>query len=155
MSSQLVTFTLAGAHYGIDLLRVQEALRGKARTAVPLAGPEVAGFINLRGQVVLTIDLRTRLGIETVPADVEPMMIVVDVGGEPISLLVDDVGDVIDVSGRRLEAPPDTLPSLMCELSLGVYQVEDSPLLVLDIDRVTGIEVAAVPAPDHGQGRIP
>ena len=138
MSSQLATFTLAGAHYGVDILRVQEALRDQARTMVPLAAPSVAGLINLRGQVVLTIDLRTRLGLEPLGADLEPMMVVVRVGGEPISLLVDDIGDVVDVEGRRLEAPPDTLPSSLREVILGAYQLEGSLLLALDIDRVTG-----------------
>jgi len=138
MSSQLATFTLAGAHYGVDMLRVQEALRDQARTTVPLAAPSVAGLINLRGQVVLTIDLRTRLGLEPLGADLEPMMVVVRVGGEPISLLVDDIGDVVDVEGRQLEAPPDTLPAALREVILGAYQLEGSLLLALDIDRVTG-----------------
>ena len=66
------------------------------------------------------------------------MMVVVRVGGEPISLLVDDIGDVIDVEGRQLEAPPDTLPTSLREVILGAYQLEGSLLLALDIDRVTG-----------------
>lgn len=144
MGSQLATFTLAGAHYGIDMFRVEEALRGQARTPVPLAAPSIAGLINLRGKVVLTIDLRTRLGLEPLNADLEPMMVVVSVDGEPISLLVDDIGDVIDVEGRQLEAPPDTLPPWLHEVILGVYQLEGSLLLVLDIDRVTG-DLAAFP----------
>jgi len=138
MSSRLVTFTLAGTHYGIDMLRVQEALRGQVRTTIPLAEPGIAGFINLRGQVVLTIDLRTRLGVAAPPADLEPMMVVVEVDGEPISLLVDEVGDVIDVAGRRLEAPPDTLPTSLREVMLGVYQLQGALLLALDIDRAIG-----------------
>ena len=137
MSSQLATFTLAGAHYGIDMLRVQEALRGQARTTVPLAAPSIAGLINLRGQVVLTIDLRTRLGFDPLADDLEPMMVVVTVDGEPISLLVDDIGDVVDVEGRQLEAPPDTLTPSLREVILGAYQLEGSLLLALDIDRVT------------------
>jgi purine-binding chemotaxis protein CheW len=137
MSRQLATFTLAGAHYGIDMLRVQEALRGQTRTTVPLAGPSIAGLINLRGQVVLTIDLRTRLGFEPLAADLEPMMVVVQVGGERISLLVDDIGDVVDVEGRQLEAPPATLPTVLREVIHGVYLLEGSLLLALDIDRVT------------------
>lgn len=137
MSGQLATFTLAGAHYGIDMLRVQEALRGQARTTVPLAEPSIAGLINLRGQVVLTIDLRTRLGFEPLDADLEPMMVVVRVDGEPISLLVDDIGDVVDVEGRRLESAPDTLAPSLREVILGAYQLEGSLLLALDIDRVT------------------
>lgn len=137
MSSQLATFTLDGAHYGVDMLRVQEALRGQARTTVPLAAASVAGLINLRGQVVLTIDLRTRLGLRPLDATLEPMMVVVSVDGESISLLVDDIGDVIDVAGRQFEAPPETLPTSLREVILGAYQLEDSLLLALDIDRVT------------------
>ena len=137
MSRQLATFVLDGAHYGVDVLHVQEALRFQARTPVPLAPPGIAGLVNLRGQVVLTIDLRTRLGFEPMDAGLEPMMVVVEVDGEPISLLVDDIGDVVDVGGRRLEAPPDTLPDALREMILGAYQLEDSLLLTLDIDRVT------------------
>jgi len=138
MSSQLATFTLAGALYGIDMLRVQEALRGQARTTVPLAEPGIAGLINLRGQVILTIDLRSRLGLEPLAADLEPMMVVVQVDGEVMSLLVDDVGEVVNVKGRRLEPPPDTLPTPLREMILGVYQLEGSLLLALDIERATG-----------------
>lgn len=137
--SQLATFTLAGADYGIDLLRVQEALLGQIMTAVPLASPNVAGLINLRGEVVLAIDLRTTLGLGPLGANLEPMMMVVHAAGELISLLVDDLGDVIDVEGCPLEAPPDTLPTSSREVILGVHQLESSLLLVLDIDRVTGV----------------
>jgi purine-binding chemotaxis protein CheW len=138
MSSQLVTFTLAGAHYGIDMGRVQEALRGPARTTIPLAGPAVAGFVNLRGQVVLTIDLRARLGIAAAAGDPEQMMVVVQVDGQPVGLLVDDVGDVVDVHERAPQAPPDTLPTSSRELLSGVYQLQDFLLLVLDLDRAIG-----------------
>ena len=155
MAGELATFIIAGAHYGVDLFRVQEVLRGQARTPIPLAEPGVAGFINLRGQVVLSIDLRTRLGIEASPADPEPMMFVVRVDGEPISLLVDDVGDVIDVGGRRLEAPPDTLPSALREVILGVYQLEDSLLLVLDIDRVASAQDSSPSDTQHSTRRTP
>jgi purine-binding chemotaxis protein CheW len=138
MSRQLVTFTLAGAHYGIDMLRVQEALRGPARTTIPLAGPGVAGLVNLRGQVVLTIDLRARLGIEAPAGDLEQMMVVVQVEGQPVGLLVDDVGDVVDVADRAPQAPPDTLATSSRELVSGVYQLPDYLLLALDLDRAIG-----------------
>ena len=148
MSSQLVTFTLAGARFGIDMFRVHEALRGQARTTIPLSEPAVAGFINLRGQVVLAIDLRTRLGLEPLAAGLEPMMVIVQVDGEPISLVVDDVGDVIDVGGRPLDAPPDTMPTSMREMMLGVYQLEDYLLLALDPDRLTAFEAILYPTPE-------
>jgi len=137
MSRQFATFTLAGATYGVDVLRVQEALRYQARTPVPLAPAGIAGLVNLRGQVVMTIDLRPRLGLAPLAADAEPMMFVVQVDGEPISLLVDEIGDVMDVEESQFETPPDTLPASLREVILGAYKLEGSLLLALDVDRAT------------------
>src|SRR5690349_9788083 len=96
MSRQLATFTLDGHSFGIAVEQVQEVLRSQSRTRVPLAPPAVAGLVNLRGQVLTAIDLRTQLGLP--PREgAEPMVVVVRVGGEPISLLVDAIGDVVDV----------------------------------------------------------
>ena len=137
MIRQFATFTLAGATYGVDVLRVQEALRYQARTPVPLAPAGIAGLVNLRGQVVMTIDLRPRLGLAPLAADAEPMMFVVQVDGEPISLLVDEIGDVMDVEESQFETPPDTLPASLREVILGAYKLEGSLLLALDVDRAT------------------
>lgn len=137
MSAQLATFLVAGARYGIDVLRVQEVLRAQARTTVPLAPLGVTGLVNLRGQVVMTIDLRTRLGLEPLAAGVEPMMVVVQVDGEAISLLVDEIGDVLDVDEATFESPPDTLPAALRELILGAYKLDQGLLLALDVDRAT------------------
>jgi len=137
MSRQFATFTLAGANYGVDVLRVQEALRYQARTPVPLAPAGIAGLVNLRGQVVMTIDLRPRLGLAPLAADAEPMMFVVQVDGEPISLLVDEIGDVMDVEESQFETPPDTLPASLREVILGAYKLESGLLLALDVDRAT------------------
>jgi len=137
MSRQFATFTVAGARYGIDVLKVQEALRPQARTTVPLAPPGITGLVNLRGQVVMTIDLRTRLGLEPLAVDAEPMMVVVEVAGEAISLLVDEIGDVIDVEDEQFETPPDSLPASLREVILGAYKLGDGLLLALDVDRAT------------------
>ena len=82
MSRQLATFTLGGARYGVDVLVVQEALRFHARTPVPLAPTGVAGLVNLRGEVVLTVDLRHYLGLPALADGDQPMMVVVQVEGE-------------------------------------------------------------------------
>ena len=137
MSRQLATFVLEGAHYGVDVLRVQEALRWQARTPVPLAPPGISGLVNLRGQVVLTVDLRVRLGLAPLAEDAEPMMVVVQVGGEPVSLLVDEIGDVIDVDDSQFEAPPDTLPATLRDVILGAYKLDGGLLLALDVDKAT------------------
>ncbi|QTE29890.1 chemotaxis protein CheW [Pengzhenrongella sicca] len=137
MSRQFATFTLAGARYGVDVLRVQEALRFQARTPVPLAPAGIAGLVNLRGQVVMTVDLRPRLGLAPLAADSEPMMFVVQVDGEPISLLVDEIGDVIDVEESQFETPPDTLPASLRDVILGAYKLDKGLLLALDVDKAT------------------
>ncbi|HEX7805046.1 MAG TPA: chemotaxis protein CheW [Cellulomonas sp.] len=133
--TQYVTFTLGGALYGVDVTRVQEALRAHTRTRVPLAPVDVAGLVNLRGQVVLTIDLRPRLGVPPLEVDAEPMMVVVQVDGEPVSLLVDEIGDVVEVGPERFEVPPDTLDVGLRRLITGAYKLESSLLLILDVDQ--------------------
>jgi len=137
MGRQLATFVLGGAHYGVDVLLVQEALRSQERTPVPLAPAGVAGLVNLRGEVVLSVDLRHRLGLAPLAEDAEPMMVVVQVDGEPISLLVDEVGDVVDVEDSQFETPPDTLDPALRELIVGAYKLPDGLLLALDVERAT------------------
>ncbi len=135
MGSQLATFVVDGQSYAIDVTCVQEALRDQPRTPVPLGPPASAGLVNLRGQVVLAIDLRVCLGLPPLAADAEPMMVVVQVGDEPLSLLVDQVGDVIEVSDDTFEAPPPTLAPELRRLVRGAYKLPDRLLLALDVER--------------------
>ena len=135
--NRYVTFTIGDGLYGVDVLRVQEALRAHARTRVPLAPPGIAGIVNLRGQVVVTVDLRPRLGLPALAQEAEPMMVVVQVDGEPVSLLVDEVGDVLDVADDLFAPPPDTLAPAMRDVVVGAYKLDDHLLLALDVDRAT------------------
>jgi len=131
--TEYVTFELADHLYGVDVLRVQEVLRAPVRTRVPLAPPEVAGLVNLRGQVVLTIDLRTRLGLPP-PATPPVMTVVVEVDDEPVSLLVDEVGDVLECGPASFEPPPPTLDPRLADVIRGAHKLEHRLLLVLDVD---------------------
>ena len=134
MQQQLATFTLDHRLYGVDVARVQEALKVHQRTAVPRAPRAVSGLVNLRGQVVLMVDLRARLGREPYGPDDEPMMVVVKVDGEPVSLLVDQVGDVLKVDSDQCGPPPPTLDPALRDVVTGVYSMEDGLLLLLDVD---------------------
>lgn len=136
---QLATFVLEGARYGIDVLRVQEALRPQERTPVPLAPAGTAGLVNLRGQVVLTFDLRVRLGLAPLAADAEPMMLVVRMGDEPVSLLVDEIGDVVDVDDELFAPPPDTLDPALRDVLIGAYTLPEGLLLALDVERAVAV----------------
>lgn len=133
MRHQLATFRLDGQLYGVDVSRVQEALRLQSPTPVPHSSPAVAGLVNLRGQVVLLIDLRARLGREPFAADAEPMMMVVKLDGEPVSLLVDQVGEVLEVDGDTVKPSPPTLDPALREVVQGVYALDGDLLLHLDV----------------------
>ena len=135
MSTRMVTFTLDGRLYGVDVDAVQEVLRGQTRTRIPLAPGTLAGLINLRGQVLSAIDLRVQLELPVRDAETEPMLVVIRVDGEPVALLVDSIGSVVDVDADQFEPPPDTLSGSSRELLLGAYKLDNQLLLALDVDR--------------------
>ncbi|WP_299953500.1 chemotaxis protein CheW [uncultured Modestobacter sp.] len=137
-TSQLATFWLDGDLYGVEVEHVQEVLRSQSITRVPLAPPAVAGLINLRGQVVTAIELRERLGRPARPEAEQPVVIVVRLHGEAVSLLVDSIADVVDVDVRDFEAPPDTLDGAARELIRGAYKLSGQLLLALDVNRAVG-----------------
>ncbi|RLV49395.1 chemotaxis protein CheW [Nocardioides mangrovicus] len=135
MSTRLVTFTLDDRCYGVDVDTVQEVLRGLPTTRIPLAPHTLAGLINLRGQVLVAIDLREQLGLEQRSTDVDPMLVVLRMAGESMALLVDSIGAVVDVDNDQFEPPPDTLTGPSRALVRGAYKLPDRLLLALDVDR--------------------
>ena len=132
---QYCTFYVAGHYFGVDVLRVQEVIRYQEMTRVPLAPPVVRGLINLRGQIVTAIDLRRRLQLDDRPADELPVNVVVHAEDGAVSLLVDEIGDVLDVEEKLFEPPPDTLTGTARELIRGAHKLNDRLMLLLDIDR--------------------
>ena len=143
MIIQFCSFRLAHLTFGIEVDRVQEVLRSQALTPVPLAHEVVRGLINLRGQIVTAIDLRRRLDLPEREAGEEPMNIVVRTSGGELSLLVDAIGDVVDVAEATFEGPPETLDGVARELITGTYKLDDRLLLVLDTDRAVQLPAAA------------
>ena len=133
-SRQYSTFTVSGLFFGIEVLKVQEVLRSLEMTQVPLA-PDVEGLINLRGQIVTAIDKRRRLGLPDRATDQNPMLMVVRSDGDAVSLLVDEIGDVLEVTEDRSEAAPANMPKEQRDVIEGVYKLDGRLLLVLDVDR--------------------
>jgi purine-binding chemotaxis protein CheW len=138
---QLATFYAADRYLGIDVTRVQEVIRYQEITRAPLAAGEIRGLINLRGQIVLAFDLRRRLGLPERSDGAPPMNVVVRTPDGLVSLLVDRIGDVLDVDTELFEQPPETLQGEARELILGAYKLDGALLLELDTDRA--LEVAA------------
>lgn len=132
--TQYVTFQVADCLYGVDVAGVQEVLPPQPRTPTPLSPATVAGLVNLRGQVVLAVDLRERLALPPRP-DEEPMMVVVRIGSETVSLLVDRIGEVVTVDPETFAELPETLPVATRTLIRGAHRLPGRLLLVLDVDQ--------------------
>jgi purine-binding chemotaxis protein CheW len=136
---QYCTFYVAGHYFGFDVLRVQEIIRWQEITRVPLAPPVVRGLINLRGQIVTALDLRLRLGLGERPAGRQPVNVVVRSDDGAVSLLVDEIGDVLEVPESSFERTPETLTGPARELIRGAYKLSDRLLLVLDPERTINL----------------
>lgn len=131
---QFCTFVVEGLLLGIDVRQVQEVIRSQDMTRVPLADPSVAGLLNLRGQIVTAVDLRKRLSLGPRPAGIEPMHVVIRTDDGAVSLLVDEIGDVIETGDDALERPPETLIGGVRRMIRGVYKLTGRLLLVLDTE---------------------
>jgi purine-binding chemotaxis protein CheW len=138
---QLCTFYAGGLCFGIDVREVQEVLQFQDMVRVPLAHDVVRGLINLRGQIVTAIDLRRRLELPERAEDVDPMNVVVRSDEGAVSLLVDEIGDVLVVDERAFERAPETLRGRMRDLVDGVYKLDGQLLLVLDAQRTIDLPV--------------
>lgn len=140
---QFCTFFLDGLFFGVEVRKVQEVIRYQGMTAVPLAPAVLGGLINLRGQIVTAIDLRERLGLSPRANGEHPMNVVVRAEDGAVSLLVDEIGDVVEVESTTYEATPDTLQGIGKDLIRGVYKLKGRLLLLLDTERALDIGVAA------------
>ncbi len=134
-----LTLTVAGQGCAVPVLLVRDVLGPQAITRIPLAPPEVAGSLNLRGRIVTAVDLRLRLGLAARPPGAVAMSVVVEQGGELYSLLVDEVGEVIPLPAAGFEPNPPTLDPLWREVSRGVHRQEDRLLIALEVERVLAI----------------
>jgi purine-binding chemotaxis protein CheW len=133
---QLCTFFLGELYFGIEVTRVQEVLRYQETTRVPRAPAVVHGLLNLRGQIVTALDLRARLGLAERSNGKLPMNVVVRRAGGAVSLLVDEIGEVVEVERRDFERAPETLTGAARELIRGAYKLDRRLLLLMDVEKV-------------------
>ncbi len=136
---RFTTFYVGGMLFGVDVMNVQEVLRAQASTRVPLAPEVVSGLINLRGQIVTSIDMRRRLNLPLRAPESIPMNIVVRSGDEAVNLLVDEIGDVLQVDASRFERKIHNIDPAVRDLIVGVYKLDDRLLLVLDTYKTVAI----------------
>jgi purine-binding chemotaxis protein CheW len=135
-----LTFALAHEEYGLEILKVREIIGYMDITAVPQTPPYVKGVINLRGQVIPVVDLRTKFGMETAEITEQTCIIVVEITqtGRKFNtgIIVDRVQEVLDISGRDIEEAPQFGGSVATDFILGMAKIGESVKILLDIDRV-------------------
>ena len=132
----LCTFHLDEFLIGIDVTMVQEVLNRQDATRIPLVSDVIHGLINLRGEIVTTIDLRRRLGLPPRGVDDPTMNVVIRTPDGPVALVVDLIGDVIDADEGLFEFPPPTLSGPHREFITGVFKLDEALLLLIDLERV-------------------
>ena len=135
-----VTFAAAGQLFGLPIERVQDVFKPSRMTRVPLAGPEIAGVLNLRGRIVTAIHLSNRLGLPANDTTVPPMAIGIECGAESFGLLVDTVGEVLKLPDSERETNPINLDRELARVAAGVFRLDGQLLVVLDVDRVLDLE---------------
>ena len=137
---EYVTMTIGGQWFGIPVLSVQDVLGPQNIAMIPLAPPEVAGSLNLRGRIVTAIDPRVRLGLPDREDDATVMSVVVEHLGELYSLLIDQVGEVLQLPSSRFEHSPASLDQRWRDISTGIYRLDDRLLIVIDIERLLNFD---------------
>ena len=142
--TEYVTFTTAGQLFGLPIERVQDVFKPARMTRVPMAGPEIAGVLNLRGRIVTVINLGKRLDLAPQGDATAAMAIGIESGSESFGLLVDAVGEVLKLSESDREATPINLERKLARVAAGVFRLDGQLLVVLDVDRV--LDLGAEPA---------
>lgn len=139
VNGEFISFRVAGQLLGIPVQMVQEVLTEQRITRVPLAPPEVAGFLNLRGQIVTAVDLRARLALPPREPGAPVMNVVVKDQDELFSLLVDEVGEVVRVTNDLFEDPPPTLDARWRDSCEGVYRLTEGLLIAVNVPALLNI----------------
>jgi purine-binding chemotaxis protein CheW len=141
-----VTAMIDGQLFGLPIVRVQDVFIPERLTRVPLAPPEIVGVLNLRGRIVTLIDLRRRFGLGERKEGEDVMAIGVESRGESYGLLIDRVGEVVELEGVAREPNPVNLDQRLAQMSSGIYRLDDQLLIVVDVDRVLDIGSKAIAA---------
>jgi purine-binding chemotaxis protein CheW len=150
MTPQFCTFHIGELFLGIEVERIQEVLRDVAITPVPKAPAAIHGLINLRGQIVTAVSLRTVFGLPLDESGGSATMLVLEHRNGLVSLVVDRVGEVVSVRADDFEDPPDALKGGARKLIRGAYKLQQKLLLVLDVEHALKHETNGSGRPVNG-----
>jgi purine-binding chemotaxis protein CheW len=133
---EYVTAMIGGQLFGLPISRVQDVFKPEGLTRVPLAAPEIAGLLNLRGRIVTVVDMRRRLDFEAHEGGGAPLAVGIEHRGESYGLLIDEIGEVLKLSAASREDNPVNLVHRLARVSAGVHRLDGRLVVVLDVDRV-------------------
>lgn len=145
-ATEYVTAMVGGQMFGLPLARVQDVFMPERLTRVPLASPDVAGVLNLRGRIVTAIDMRSRLGLPKREQGMPMMAVGVDLRGEAYGLLIDSIGDVLNVANDSFDVNPVNMDVLLARVSGGIHRLDGHLMVILDVEKVLDIGTEALAA---------
>jgi purine-binding chemotaxis protein CheW len=140
---EYVTATIGGQLFGLPIAGVQDVFVPDRLTSVPLAPPEIAGVLNVRGRILTIIDMRRRLELEVLEESRRTLVVGIEHKGESYGLLIDRVGEVLKLPARSFEDNPINFDRTLAQVSAGVHRLDGKLMVVLDLDRVLKLGTAA------------
>jgi purine-binding chemotaxis protein CheW len=140
---EYVTATIGGQLFGLPIAGVQDVFVPDRLTSVPLAPPEIAGVLNVRGRILTIIDMRRRLELEVLEESRRTLVVGIEHKGESYGLLIDRVGEVLKLPARSFEDNPINFDRTLAQVSAGVHRLDGKLMVVLDLDRVLELGTAA------------
>jgi purine-binding chemotaxis protein CheW len=144
--TEFVTVTIGGQLFGLPIGQVQDVFVPGQMTPVPLAPPEIAGVLNLRGRIITAIDMRTRLGLPALDQREETMAVGIESVCESYGLIVDAVGEVMKLDDRERQPAPVNLDPSLAGIAAGIHRLDGELLVVLDIRRLLDVKAGVLAA---------
>lgn len=135
-TNQFSTFRVDGRYYGVNVKLVQEITKAMPLTPVPLAPDYVAGLINLRGQIATAIGLRELFKLSPSPDNSSCINVICKSDGPLLALVVDEIGDVLEVEDILFESTPNTVSPVVAQFMSGVYKLPSELLSIIDIQKL-------------------
>jgi purine-binding chemotaxis protein CheW len=143
---EYVTVMIGGQLFGLPIARVLDVFILERLTRVPLAPPQIAGVLNLRGRIVTAIDMRRRLALPPRELGEKRMAVGIEHHGESYGLLVDSVGEVLKVPAASRDANPVNLDPCLARVAGGVHRLDGRLMVILDVSRVFEPQAEALAA---------
>ena len=135
-TTQYVTVVIGGQLFGIPIEKVHDVFMPESITRVPRSENEIAGVLNLRGRIVTAIDMRRLLNLEDREKDAMKMAVGIEYRGESYGFIIDNVGEVLNLSDDSREANPTNLNKNWTNISAGVHRLEGQLMVILDVEKL-------------------